>query len=321
MGWDWLGNVRSAAIATALLSNATFAACDVKTPKQIRAGLHALENTALHFLTTTNLDGIGIAIAQGGRLLFSKNYGDGVTNPIFQAASIGKVVSAFGAMKLVERGKLTLDEPLSKFVSAPYLPPGPFADKVTLRTVLNHTSGMTNDPDGVDRSIAFEPGTQYSYSGAGFHYMQTAVEDTTGRDFNSYMVGELKKLGMKNSHFELEDAGAVYVGAAYSLMTTPEELLHFFDELGSPDPANAWVAEKMTLPTWQFDPDESVGLGPRLSFCGAEVSIHHTGCNFSRHRGIAIHFKKSRTTVVVLARGKDSYGVPSRLAELAVGGF
>ena len=92
-----------------------------------------------------------VLVARGNQVLFSKGYGfanlewhipnDAATK--FRIASITKQFTAAAILLLEERGKFTLDDPVKKF-----LPDAPAAwDKITLRNLLTHTSGI---PDALD---------------------------------------------------------------------------------------------------------------------------------------------------------------------------
>jgi CubicO group peptidase (beta-lactamase class C family) len=300
---------------------ATAADCTVKSKQEILTGLPALDKYATEALTRVQITGISLVVFKDGEVLFEKAYGDGVSQPFFQAASISKPVAAFGALKLVEEEALNLDVSLSRFVKKPYLPPQEFAELVTLRTVLNHTSGMNNDVSGIDRTIYFKPGTQTAYSGAAFLYMQQAMQDVSGKAFETYMSGVLRKIGMAKSSFELDYEGEHYVAAPFSLVTTPRELMSFFDGLAHPAPTDVWAAKQLTTPSYPFDAQTDRGLGILIQKCGDEVGVYHTGSNFSIHKSVGVIYPKTRTGAVVMVRGPDAYGYPSEIAHLATGGL
>lgn len=130
------------------------------------------------------------------------------SDSVFQAASLSKTVFAYEVLKLVEQGKLELDAPIMK-----YLPQGyrhqfnPFATKppfkidivtdsriqeVTIRMVLNHTSGLPNWASG---SLSFDstPGAKWQYSGEGFVLLQRAIEEVTGKSLDKLMIEQVFK--------------------------------------------------------------------------------------------------------------------------------
>jgi CubicO group peptidase (beta-lactamase class C family) len=100
---------------------------------------------------------------------------------IFEVASISKTIAAYAALRLVEKGVLSLDEPIQDYLSQPWLPPSAYAEQITLRHLLTHTSGLTNNVNPVNKSILFPPGERYEYSGVGFIYLQEVLEQSTGK--------------------------------------------------------------------------------------------------------------------------------------------
>jgi CubicO group peptidase (beta-lactamase class C family) len=68
------------------------------------------------------------------------------------------------------------------------------------RTTLNHTTGFPNWRQGAELPIQFAPGSQYQYSGEGFSYLQSVVEEITGTSFERFMLDNiLRPLEMRVS--------------------------------------------------------------------------------------------------------------------------
>jgi CubicO group peptidase (beta-lactamase class C family) len=122
---------------------------------------------------------------------------------VFEAASISKVVTTYTALRLVEQGRLALDEPLSARLPEPWLPHSDYADKITLRHLASHSSGLTDNVlPTIDKSIAFAPGSNFLYSGIGFMYMQEAIEQLTGKSLEAAaQEAVFEPLGMASSSF------------------------------------------------------------------------------------------------------------------------
>ncbi len=144
---------------------------------------------------------------------------------VYNIGSISKTVAAWGAMKLVEEGKLELDAPAERYLSRWQLPPSEFDNSgVTIRRLLSHTAGLslhgypgfepgeklptieeslsgaTNGPGDV--RVTMQPGTQWSYSGGGYTILQLIVEEVTGERFADYMRSRvLRPLGMASSDY------------------------------------------------------------------------------------------------------------------------
>ncbi len=134
----------------------------------------------------------------------------------FAAASLGKALTAAMILQLMDEGKLSLDDPLSK-----HLPdfPGHIAGKVTLHQMLSHTAGIPWPQDDWSREqfvnsytldelvagcgegqLQFEPGSKFSYCNCCYHLAAAVVEAITGNDFESELKRHvLDPLGMNDT--------------------------------------------------------------------------------------------------------------------------
>jgi CubicO group peptidase (beta-lactamase class C family) len=161
-------------------------------------------------MQAAKVPGLSLALIQAGKISWEEGFG--VTNSltgsqvnadtVFEVASISKVITAYAALALVERGVLSLDEPVTQYLSQPWLPPSDYADQITLRHLLTHTSGLTNHINPVDKSIVSQPGERYEYSGVGFIYLQEVMEQATGKSLEQ-IAQELvfKPLAIESSSF------------------------------------------------------------------------------------------------------------------------
>jgi len=133
---------------------------------------------------------------------------------IFNHGSNGKVLTAWGILRLVEQGALDLDAPVNRYLQRWQVQSTEFnPDDVTLRRLLSHTAGLTvhgftdygprrvlptlvqvlngrNQLDGAVR-LAWQPGTHFEYSGGGFAVLQMVIEDVTGESFAAFMQREV----------------------------------------------------------------------------------------------------------------------------------
>jgi CubicO group peptidase (beta-lactamase class C family) len=150
------------------------------------------------------------------------------TTTLFQAGSISKPVAAVAAMKMVEEGKLALDQDINTFLTTWKVPDNEFTkdNKVTLREILSHSAGLTvhgfsgyraGDPlptlvqvlNGVKPAntppvrVDVMPGSIWRYSGGGYTIMQLAMTDVSRKPFPEIMWDlVLSKAGMVNSTYE-----------------------------------------------------------------------------------------------------------------------
>jgi len=207
----------------------------IKGRPQEKMGLHTrmeLRARMAHY----NVPGFSIAIIAQAEVAWARGYGvlaassdQPVTDEtMFQAASISKPVSAMLALHLVEAGLLDLDADVNEVLRSWKVPENEHTQvhKVTLRTLLSHTAGLTVSgfsgyPSGVQLPtlqqildgeppansepvrVVQVPGTVYRYSGGGYIVLQQLIEDVTGVPFVR-LARELifNKLGMANSTFE-----------------------------------------------------------------------------------------------------------------------
>lgn len=161
--------------------------------------------------------GVAVAVVRDGEIVFVRGYGvaDLLTRrpvtprTVFEVASHSKPVTAYAALRLVAQGALELDTPLAGLVDEPFLPPSPESDRVTLRQVLSHSSGLSNLGVGLltDRHLWFPPGDHFSYSGHGYSYLGRALEDVTGEPLAAHLEhAVLEPLGMTRSGYRLQRA-------------------------------------------------------------------------------------------------------------------
>ena len=158
-----------------------------------------VDQAAARVLRETGVPSASIAIVQDGRLAYVKAYGQAQLSPPLDATpamqysigSISKQFTAAAVMLLVEQGKLSLDDPISKF-----LPGLTRAREITVRMVLSHTSGYQDywPEDYVmtsmlvpttaqhildvwaDKPLDFNPGTKWQYSNTNYVIAGRIVE-------------------------------------------------------------------------------------------------------------------------------------------------
>jgi CubicO group peptidase (beta-lactamase class C family) len=133
---------------------------------------------------------------------------------VFQAASLSKPVFAYAVLKLVAQGKMGLDAPVTQYLPHGYrhrfdplkaqpseLVTDPRLQAITVRMVLNHTSGLPNWASG---ALGFEspPGAKWHYSGEGYVLLQRAVEAVTGQPLDRFMAAQVfEPLAMHHSDY------------------------------------------------------------------------------------------------------------------------
>ncbi|HEY6190443.1 MAG TPA: serine hydrolase domain-containing protein [Pyrinomonadaceae bacterium] len=163
-----------------------------------------------------------VLLAKDGRILFSKAYGEankdfGIPNRTdtkFNLASLNKMFTSVAIAQLVEQGKLSYEDTLSKYM--PDFPNKEAAEKIKIKHLLTHTSGLGSysieasrkGARTVDEFLklitdykpAFEPGTDQSYSNAAFLMLGKVIEKVTGGSYYDYVRENVyKRAGMMNT--------------------------------------------------------------------------------------------------------------------------
>lgn len=239
--------VRLAALAALLAPFAASFAADYSLPDRIARVENGLKpgmvikgrplpvSTIAERMKALNVPGVSVAVINNGAIEWARGYGVAEagstrkvsTSTLFQAASISKPVAALGALHLVEKGKLSLDEDVNNKLTSWKVPAGAQTvdAPVTMRNLLNHSAGTTvhgfrgyaaNEPvptllnllDGVKPAnsdpvrVVTKPGETWKYSGGGISIAQLAMTNVTGKPFAPLMADiVLHPLGMKNSTF------------------------------------------------------------------------------------------------------------------------
>jgi D-alanyl-D-alanine carboxypeptidase len=167
--------------------------------------------------------GLTIAVARGGRMVLAKGYGEAdakrhvaaAGDTVYPICSISKNFAAAAILKLAEEGKVDLGTPIARFF--PKDPAG--AQTVTVRQLLNHTSGLgsyNDDPrweqigaralaynevvDMISAAVKTPPGKTWGYSNSAFYLAGLLVEKISGRGYWDFLETEFfRPLAMRRS--------------------------------------------------------------------------------------------------------------------------
>ena len=176
----------------------------------------------------TNTPGCAVGVFRNGQTIYGRGYGmaelnQGIpitTSTSFYIASTSKQFTAMSIALLAERGTISLDDPVRKWVSE--LPA--LADKVTIRNLVHHTSGIRDYlglwglsgrsfadeiPEEValdlivrQRALDFEPGSRYSYSNSGYFLLSQVVKRASGRTLREFAEANIfGPLGMSETRW------------------------------------------------------------------------------------------------------------------------
>lgn len=178
---------------------------------------------------------VSVAVIENDRIVDAEAFGTPEVgsgrkvdpDTLFQAASISKPVFAYGVLKLVQAGRLSLDEDVNRRLKGWKVPESDLTKNhpVTLRRLLSHSAGTTvhgfggyeagaplptlaqilaGQPPASSPAVKVDamPGTRWNYSGGGMEIAQLLVEETTRKPLVDYMRSAvLRPLGMKSSTY------------------------------------------------------------------------------------------------------------------------
>jgi len=194
------------------------------------------------------IPGCNIALVKDNEVVWTEGYGYAdvsnrraltVDTPM-SVQSITKSVTAWGVMRLWEKGLIDLDAPVSQYLKSWQFPLTDYRiEKITVRQLLSHTAGMplgdfTNiyspgeampsnrDVMSGEAVLMREPGTGFSYSNTGYNLLEILIEDVTGQSFSDYIRREvLLPLGMESAVFDIDKAVTPYPPTGYNLKGEP----------------------------------------------------------------------------------------------------
>ena len=301
--------------------------------------------------------GAAVLIAKDGQVLLRKGYGLanlelGVPiepDMVFELASVTKQFTAAAILLLQERGKLSVNDEITK-----YLPDYPtHGQKITIHHLLTHMSGIpeiTAQPEWwprrredltvqqlldmfKDKPLDFTPGEKQGYSNSGYDVLGAILEKASGKSYEDFVEQEiLAPLGMKRSRYghrnevvpgrvagyDREEDGyrvAEYLSmtqayAAGGLMSTVDDLALWTDALFSEKLLTKASLERMTAPA--VLPSGRVtkgGYGLQISNEGGERIVEHGG-GIPGFTIQLLSIPGQRLTVIVLTNSFGAGAVP-----------
>jgi N-acyl-D-amino-acid deacylase len=229
-------------------------------------GMESYDQVISDFMVKHDIPGGAVAVARDGKLIYARGFGYAdvenktLVQPdaLFRIASVSKPLTGAAIMKLVEEGKLKLDDRVAPFIA--HLTPAPGAtvdprwEQITIRHLLNHTGGWDREkPNGgfdpIDRSVIaaaavnapapassetmirymkgmpldFNPGEKWAYSNFGYIILGRVVERVSGMRYEEYVRARV-----------LQPVGATRTQQGRSLMrhALADEVKYYWPGLG-----------------------------------------------------------------------------------------
>ena len=252
---------------------------------EIRAGLtqdqivSAIAAYAQKLYDTDHFSGV-VLVAKDGKPLLSRAWGTGINvDTRFNIGSINKVFTRTAIEQFARAGKLTLDDTVRK-----HLPdyPSPLADRITIRQLLEHRSGLGDFfgpryreapparlrelsdflPLFVDQPLQFDPGTSQRYSNAGYIVLGLIIERLSGEKYRDYVQKHIfEPAGMKNSGFWAVDEKVPNRATGYT-MEGSKRVSNQASLPGRPSSAGgAYATAGDLLRFFQWTKETGIGVG------------------------------------------------------------
>ena len=331
-----------------LLLSTLFARCD-----------DAVDQFVSTFLAKKQVPGVALLVRQNGRTVKMQGYGLAniehdvpvVPQTIFQSGSMGKQFTAMAVLMLAERGKLNIDDPISKYLEVPATWRG-----IVIRHLLTHTSGLGDYPEKFDmrrdytedeifamvtaQPLNFAPGEKWSYSNLGFITLGVLIHKVSGQFYGDFLHDNVfVPLGMKTRIINERDiiphraagyvlragefknqewvAPTVNTTADGSLYFTVEDLAKWDEALESGRLVSAATYKEMWSPVKLNDGTfAEYGFGWRVSKApNGDPLIGHGGA-WQGFATVIARYPKQHLTVVALANraGADVSYIARRVA-------
>jgi N-acyl-D-amino-acid deacylase len=191
--------------------------------------LRKLDSSVRTLMRKWNVPGAAVAVMRNGKLIFSRGYGYSEiashkavdpTQSLFRIASVSKPITAAATLRLVQDGKIKLDDKAFEILDE-FVPKGRRVDrrlaKITVRDLLNMSAGWDKERSGdpilqpyiqraartmhvngpadfdttvrymMGRKLDFTPGTKFAYSNFAYGLLGKIVEKASGKDYESYV--------------------------------------------------------------------------------------------------------------------------------------
>jgi len=205
--------------------------------------------------------GLAIAVARAGHILYEHGFGfkdADKLQPIdpethFEIGSITKQFTAAAILQLKEQGKLSLDDALAK-----YVPGFPHSSEISIRQLLNQSSGLTeyaseqgfdeHQPGGFEKIVAliekeplkFVPGESWAYSNTNYIALGRVIEVVSGESYRQYIQHHLFDPAGMSESATIDEENSVK-NMAIGFASEPDKPEHVVPALPC-DPGWAWSA-------------------------------------------------------------------------------
>jgi D-alanyl-D-alanine carboxypeptidase len=187
-----------------------------------------IDSIARRSLREQHVSGLTIGVGRNGKLLFARGYGlrdrsarlPANAGTVYDIGSITKQFTATAVMLLVERRRIALDAPISR-----YLPDFPHGGEITIRELLNQTSGLHDYLEdkalyasilnstvqdrpisyyaqmGASKPLMFAPGSKWAYSNTNYATLGTLVAKVSGVPYERFVEKNILQPDLSETKF------------------------------------------------------------------------------------------------------------------------
>jgi D-alanyl-D-alanine carboxypeptidase len=292
-----------------------------------------------------NIPGLSLVVVKNGEVVKAEGYGfadiklqvPATPDTVYKIASVSKQFIATGIMLLVQKGRLDLDDRISKYLEGT---PETWKD-IRIRHLLTHTSGIVREAPGFDPSriqsdadvvkgaydspLRFPPGTKWEYGNVGYFALAEIIRKVSGRPWTDYLNEKVfKPSGMETTHPTNTKVNLPNRARGYS----DNDKLLDANDWPALRPSGAFLSTVLDLAKWDAVLDTNkvlsrstrrkmwtpvklndgaarpYGLGWELTSIAGRKTVHHSG-GMPGFRAMFARFVEDRLTVIALMNLDD----------------
>jgi D-alanyl-D-alanine carboxypeptidase len=220
-----------------------------------------------------HIPGLSLAVVKDGKVIKAKGYGlanvelnvPATKDTVYQIGSVTKVFTSAAVMILVNDGKINLDDKITNYVSQL---PQSWSD-ITVRHLLSHTSGITNDYAAETKYIGrraplsaraminsvsnsplnSEPGAKVAYSNTGYYLLGLLIEKVSGKSYADF-IKERIFVPLKMDSTRVNDPRTVITNRANGYFYGTDLRNNEYMDMSWPYSAGALISSVMDMAKW-----------------------------------------------------------------------
>jgi CubicO group peptidase (beta-lactamase class C family) len=256
-----------------------------------------------------DIPGLAVAVVMDGEIAYERGYGvkhrqrGGAVDEhtLFRHASVGKMILAAAVLRLVDEGRIDLDDPVTEYVPELQFAPGRWsADQIKVRHLIANTSAVPSFRDLFDDTLSqwaatltdvpllARPGAMFNYSNSNFALAGLVVERASGMSLYDYVEAELYRLA--GMHDATMYAAQAVASGNYSY--------------GHADDGTVYAPDDYVDRVNGFMSAHDLALWARLMMAGGGDVLSASSCGAAQQPQVSMYHEAGRPTSI----GGGSYG-------------